>query len=71
MCEYVFKTDFLEENEPLFHLQFLLPLQRKNVGPMLYTARTRDGGQRLKLDMKAPIQHHGAKRSRGTGKIPQ
>lgn len=69
MCVSVYLKQILEENEPSFCSQFLLTLQRENVGPALCTAQKSDGGQRVKLGVQAPAQNHGARHSRATGKI--
>lgn len=64
----MYLKQILEENEPSSQWK-LLTWQRKNIGPALCTAQAKNGGQKVKLNVKVPAQHHRARHSRAAGTI--
>lgn len=64
VSECVFKIDFGRKSAIIPFAVLINFAKKKNIGPVLCTAQTRDGGQRVKSGVKAPAQHHGARYSR-------
>lgn len=64
MSECVFKIDFGGKSAIIPSAVLVTFAKKKKIGPVLCTARTRDGGQSVKPGVKAPAQHHAARYSR-------